>query len=274
MHLKYFAAASLGAALAVAQPASAAPLTYDCQAHMTRVETVPPVAPGDADPWQCVLPTSKQSTATHWQRNSLEYCRLTVSVYDDALRAARRMAASHRRHQWIVLMDADETVLDNSLFDREGDMCAKKYTDAEWESWVRADMARDVPGAAAFTQAVHRMGGLIGIVTNRIAADDPITQHVLEANGIWFDYEIGQSEGRSDKLARWQDTVTTLSRKFGGHPRAVMWLGDQVTDMAIVDRHGVLVRAMSQRDRGDGIGVFQFLLANPMYGNWMGNPAN
>jgi 5'-nucleotidase (lipoprotein e(P4) family) len=256
----------------VTQLASAAPLTYDCQAHMTRVEAVPPVAPGDTDPWQCPVPTAKSSTATHWTRNSLEYCRLTVNVYDDALRAARRMAARHHRHRWIVIMDADETVLDNSLFDREGDMCGKTYNDTEWESWVHAAMARDVPGAAAFTQAVHRMGGLIAIVTNRISADDDISRQDLRRNGIWFDYEIGKTT-ESDKVERWRGSVAALARKFGGHPKAVMWIGDQITDLAVVDSHGRMLRAMTQKDAGTGIGSFEFVIPDAMYGNWMVNPA-
>ena len=272
MSPRFFAAMSLGTVLAIAQPAHAAPLTYDCQAHMTRVETVPPIAAGDPDPWQCPVPTAKQSTATHWMRNSLEYCRLSVSVYDDALRAAQRMSATHRRHQWIVMMDADETVLDNSLFDREGDMCAKNYNDAQWESWVHAAMARDVPGAAAFTQAVHRLGGLVAIVTNRIVADDGNTRADLRRNGIWFDYEIGKATV-SDKAERWRGAEAALARKFGGHPKAVMWIGDQITDLAIVDGRGRIVRAMTQKDTGTGIGSFEFVIPDAMYGNWTANPA-
>lgn len=264
-------AASLGAALLTAQPAPAAPLSYDCQAHMTRVETIPPVAPGDSDPWQCLAPTGKPAGATHWQRNSLEYCRLTTSVYDDALAAARRMAKMHKRGQWIVLLDADETVLDNSLFERERNLCGSKFADAQWESWVHANMARDVPGAALFTSSVHRMGGLIGIVTNRVAADDAGTQFTLKNAGIWFDYEIGMAD-TSDKTSRWQGAVAALAHKVGGHPKAVMWLGDQISDFPILDGKGNILRAMTQQDAGAGIGAYLFLLPNPMYGGWMGNP--
>jgi 5'-nucleotidase (lipoprotein e(P4) family) len=266
----FLAAASLGAALLNAQPAPAASLTYDCQAHMTRVETIPPVAAGDSDPWQCRAPTAKPSSATHWQRNSLEYCRLTTGIYDDALAAARRLAKTHRRGQWIVLMDADETVLDNSLFEHERNLCASKFADAQWESWVRADMARDVPGAAAFTGAVHKLGGLVAIITNRVVADDAITRHTLKAAGIWFDYEVGMAD-TSDKTLRWRGAVAALTRKAGGHPRAVMWVGDQVSDLAIVDKKGAILRAMTQQDSGTGIGTYLFLLPNPMYGGWMGN---
>jgi 5'-nucleotidase (lipoprotein e(P4) family) len=253
--------------------APAAPLTYDCQAHMTRVETIPPVTPGDADPWQCLAPTGKPSGATHWLRNSLEYCRLTTSVYDAALSAARRLARTHRRQQWIVLMDADETVLDNSLFERERNRCGSVFKDAQWESWVHADMARDVPGAAAFTSAVHTLGGLVAVITNREAVDDTITQHTLKAAGIWFDYEIGAAQTQ-DKTLRWQGAVAALTQKFGGRPKAVMWVGDQVTDLAITGKHGAIQRAMDQKDAGDGVGNYLFLLPNPLYGDWTSNPDN
>ncbi len=273
MLLRILAAGSLVAALTAAQPAAAAHLTYDCQAYMTRVEAVPPVAPGDSDPWQCRKPTAKISTATHWFRNSLEYCRLAVSIYDDALRAAKRIASTHKRGRWIVMMDADETVLDNSLFERERNSCGGAFRDAQWESWVRADMARAVPGAARFTQAVHRLGGLIAIVTNRIAADDVHTQRVLRQDGIWFDYEVGMS-GTSDKTARWQGAVAVLAQKFAGRPKAMLWLGDQVTDFPLFGGNRRILRAMNQKDAGEGIGSTFFVLPNPMYGNWMDNPAN
>jgi 5'-nucleotidase (lipoprotein e(P4) family) len=272
MLTKISAAASLGAALLAAQPAT--PLTYDCQAYITRAETVPPPAPGDADPWQCKTPTAKPATATHWFRNSLEYCRLAVNVYDEALGAARRLAATHRRHQWIVLMDADESSLDNSLFERERNLCGSEFKDAQWESWVHADLARAVPGAARFTQEVHRLGGLVGIITNRIAADDMNTQRVLRGNAIWFDYEMGMSGNVSDKTLRWKGAVVALAREFGGQPKPVLWLGDQITDFPILDKEGGIIRAMSQKDSGEGIGRRFFVLPNPMYGDWQGNPEN
>jgi 5'-nucleotidase (lipoprotein e(P4) family) len=262
-------AATLWSTATCAQPAS--PLTYDCQAYLTRVDQIPPVAPGDAAPWQCMTPTLPTSTATHWQRTALEYCRLTTGVYDTALAAARRMAATHRRRQWIVIMDADETVIDNTLFERERDHCGGPVHDAQWESWVHAAIARDVPGAAIFTQQVHRMGGLVAIVTNRAAADDTITQDVLRRIGVWFDAEAGMTD-MADKTARWRDAVATLTAKFGGRPVPVMWLGDQITDLAVTGRRGDILRAMTQHDSGDGIGRTRFLLPNAMYGNWSANP--
>ena len=116
------------------------------------------------------------------------------------------------------MLDADETVLDNSLFERERNMCGSEFKDAQWESWVRADMARAVPGAAAFTQAVHRMGGLIAIVTNRKASDDEITRTRSAPPESGSTSEIGMAES-TDKTTRWRNAEVELARKFGGQPQ-------------------------------------------------------
>lgn len=258
----------------LAGEAGAAPITYDCQARLTRTVTVPPIAAGDTHPWQCPVPKEKVQTATHWQRNSLEYCRLAVSAYDAALAAAERMAKHHKRGGWIVILDADETVIDNSLFERERQACGSVFEDAMWRNWVTAELGGDVPGAAAFTNAVHRLGGYVAIVTNRAADQDSITQDNLKKAGIWFDYEVGMSGDHSDKTERWRAVQTILAKKFGGAPRAVMWIGDQVTDLAVLDGRGRIERAMNQKDSGDGIGDYLFLIPNPMYGNWQHNPEN
>ena len=266
------AAASLWAVAFVAQPALAAPLTYDCQARITSVPAIPPVSAGEANPWQCVTPTAKPPSAVHWQRNSLEYCRLAVGVYDAAMRAAERMAKTHARGTWIVVMDADETVIDNSLFERERLSCGGEFKDEMWRSWVTAGLAPDVPGAAAFTNRVHALGGYVAIVTNRAADQDAITQATLKHAGIWFDYEIGVSGKDNDKTERWRGVKSAIAARHGGHPRVVMWIGDQVTDFAVLDAKGRIERAMNQKDNGAGIGDYLFLLPNPMYGNWQGNP--
>lgn len=258
-----------------AQPALAAPLTYDCKARMTSVPVIPPIAAGDASPWQCLKPNAKPPLGVHWQRNALEYCRIAVNVYDQALAAAQRMAKRYGKGKWIVVMDADETVIDNSLFERERLSCGGEFKDEMWRSWVGASMAPDVPGAAAFTNAVHALGGYVAIVTNRSADQDAITQATLKKAGIWFDYEIGVSGKDNDKTERWRGVKTAIGARFGGKPRVVMWIGDQVTDLAILDKAGRIERAMSQDDSGTGatgIGDYLFLLPNPMYGNWQKNP--
>ena len=278
MRRKLIVAIAAIASLGFALPAAAAPPTpasYDCQARITALRPAPPPAVGEKNPWQCVTPKNhKLSTAVDWFRDSLEYCRLTTSVYAAALRAVYRQAVRHGPNGWIVFMDADETVFDNSLYERERQRCGLGFTQPTWDSWTKAGIAAAIPGAAAFTQTVHALGGLIAIVTNRADTEDPTTRANLKAQGIWFDYEIGQQGKTSDKTQRWRDAVVSLGKSVGGSPKPVMWLGDQVTDLAILDAQGGIVRAMSQHDAGNDVGRRYFLIPNPIYGNWSKNPEN
>ncbi len=252
------------------------PAAYDCQARMAHPAPAPPAPAGDADPWQCTAPKNqKLSSALHWFRDSLEYCRIATSAYEAALRAAYRQAVRHGPNGWIVFMDADETVLDNSLYEYERERCGAGFSAPTWAKWIKAGIAGAVPGAAAFTQTVHALGGLIAIVTNRDEANDAVTRANLKALGIWFDYEIGRKHGApSDKAQRWRDAATILAQRVGGAPRPVMWLGDQVTDFPILDAQGHIVGAMSQHDAGSRIGRRYFLIPNPIYGGWSKNPEN
>jgi 5'-nucleotidase (lipoprotein e(P4) family) len=269
------AAVSLGLSLpAAAAPPS--PASYDCHARISSLRPAPPPSPGDNNPWQCTTPTNHKLTpALHWFRDSLEYCRLATSVYTAALRAAYRRAVRYGPKGWIVFMDADETVLDNSLYERERERCGEGFSQPTWDKWIKAGMAAAVPGAAAFTQTVHALGGLVAIVTNREEADDPITRANLKAAGIWFDYEIGLPKGENgDKTQRWRNAVAMLGQEVGGSPKPVMWLGDQVTDFGILDAQGQIVRAMSEHDAGKYIGTRYFVIPNPVYGGWSKNPEN
>ena len=269
-------AVALSALLITPASAKSVAQSYDCQARISSTQTVPTPQPGETDTWQCATPDyTKVSLGLHWFRDSLEYCGAAMSAYQSATRAAHQAASKYGPKGWIVIMDADETVLDNSLYTREREACGTEYSTTTWAKWIKAPDARDIPGAAEFTQSVHALGGLVAIVTNRDAADDATTQLNLKAMGIWFDYEIGQAAGTpSDKVTRWNGAVAALAKSTHRSPKPVIWVGDQVTDMPILDSKGKILRAMSQKDEGKGIGERFFVIPNPTYGGWAGNPQN
>jgi len=252
------------------------PADYDCQGRISTEAVAAPPAAGETDPWQCTAATHhKLDTAEHWFRDSLEYCRIATSAYQDAANAAWRAAATYGRGHWVVFMDADETVLDNSLYERERERCGLSFSDASWSKWLAAGIAAEIPGAAAFTHTVHRLGGYVAIVTNRDASLDPSTQANLKHLGIWFDYEIGHPADQPDeKTGRWKGALAALSAKTHAKLVPAMWVGDQVTDFGILDRRGHIARAMSEKDDGRGIGERYFLIPNPIYGGWNKNPEN
>ena len=247
-------------------------LVDDCQARLSDEPALPRVA-GTSDFWQCPFPgRAAMSIANHWVRNSLEYCALTKSVYARATTAAEDMPKHYGAGEWIVFLDADETILDNSVYQREREACHQDWSRASWRGWVHDKMAGRVPGAAAFTRRVHDLGGVVVIVTNRDEDQDQRTQENLCTLGIWFDYEIGMTDNHSDKADRWRHMVVLVARAGVAAPKAAMWVGDQMSDLAVLNPDGGIDRAMGQSDPGDGIGARAFLLPNPMYGTWLKNP--
>jgi 5'-nucleotidase (lipoprotein e(P4) family) len=235
--------------------------------------------PGD-DPatWTCEAMSKKPvSGALHWMRGAAEYKALSQAVYQDATRAAERAAKRYGRWGFIVILDADETLLDNLPYQREREICGLSYTAASWCGWANEQKAAPVPGALEFLTRVHRLGGLIAVVTNRSKDEDWVTRENLRKNGLFYD-AIRVMDSDPDKTQRWKSVtseLTEVARKLGHKgtaPKPLIWVGDQITDLPKLDAKGNILGARDQSDKGAGVGVNFFLLPNPEYGNWQKSP--
>ena len=109
---------------------------------------------------------AEQPTAVRWSRTAAEHDALFEQTY--------RLAGAHVRQvadtlsgDWAVVLDADETLLDNSLYQRERAAARLGYTSDSWNAWVRRRAAPALPGAVAFTRLVGALGGRVVVVTNR-----------------------------------------------------------------------------------------------------------
>jgi 5'-nucleotidase (lipoprotein e(P4) family) len=247
-------------------------------------DQVPASPRGDyAYSWKCEASERKpMSNALHWFRNSLEYRTLASEAYARAESQLAELARRHRQTGFLVIMDADETLLDNSEYTKEYEACGLGFWQPTWCDWSRAQKARAVPGAAAFTKAVHRNGGYIAVVTNRLKEEDGWTQENLRKLGIEFDLIYLRTD-ESDKAARWRKAVEEIRPVArGSSPVPVMWVGDQITDFPVLDGAGAITGALSQSSfQGAAasavrdFGVRFILLPQPLYsgsGGWMSLP--
>src|SRR6478672_11536082 len=93
-----------------------------------------------------------------WTRASAEHRALFLEIYGQATRAidsaSDRWTAQHDA-AWAVIMDADETVLDNSWYQQSRAEADSGFTDATWNAWVAKAAAPALPGAAAFIRHVR-----------------------------------------------------------------------------------------------------------------------
>lgn len=207
--------------------------------------------------------------ALHWTRTSAEMRADYVQTYRDAGAALEELAAGREPGTWAVALDADETVIDNSLYQKERAAEGLCYTSESWAEWVQRREAPPLPGAVAFLERVRELGGTIAIVTNRrqpLCAD---TEANFEAYDIPYDVILCRRED-ARKEARWR-SIEEGSSPLGPPGREILlWLGDNITDFPGQDQD----LRLAPPEALDAFGRRWFVLPNPMYGSWEDNPPN
>lgn len=225
-----------------------------------RPPAVPAVAPTPAP--------FRAPEAVRWTRDSAEHRALFLQVYRAATAHVEREAAGHAAGSWAVILDADETVIDNSLYQLERAQAGKPFDAESWRAWCARREAVPLPGAAAFLSRVRALGGRIAIVTNRTVAECPDTEAVFLAHGLAYDVMLCKPDGGpSDKNPR-IEAVARGTTPAGLPPLDVVAVvGDNIQDFP----------GLSQAIRKEGEEAFApfgarfFVLPNPMYGSWERN---
>lgn len=207
------------------------------------------------------------ASAVHWTRDAAEYQALLVQTYGWAGDQIRASSAGRAAGAWGVIMDADETVLDNSTYQKERLGETPSYTSASWAAWVRRRAAAAVPGAAGFIALVRGLGGRVAIVTNRDEVLCPDTRENLMALGIDVDAVLCRAPGESDKNPRFDRIVAGTALPGLPPLEVLMWVGDNIQDFPGMSQ--------SARERGEAawaeFGTRFIVLPNPMYGSWESN---
>ena len=198
-----------------------------------------------------------------WVRASAEYRALTREVYAMAGDRLPELVRSVPAERWAVILDADDTVLDNSEYQRRLAVAHAPFDAKSWTAWVNERAALGVPGALEFTKRVHALGGRVAIVTNRSMAECDATRDNLRAIGVDADLVLCQPPNEADKNPRFQRVQSGTAA--GGIPAltVVEWLGDNIQDFP----------SLTQAVRADTAALGQFgkryfVLPNPMYGSW------
>jgi 5'-nucleotidase (lipoprotein e(P4) family) len=206
--------------------------------------------------------------AIRWSRDSAEHRALFLQVYRAATAYVEQEAARRAAGTWAVILDADETTIDNSLYQLERARAGKPFDAESWRAWCARREATPLPGAAAFLSRVRTLGGRIAIVTNRTVAECPDTEAVFLAHGLAYDLMLCRPDGGpSDKDPR-IEAVARGTTPAGLPPLDIVAVvGDNIQDFP----------GLSQAIRTQGDDAFVpfgarfFVLPNPMYGSWERN---
>ena len=231
-----------------------------------RAPAPPPSAPAAAA--QTPEVPVRAPEAIRWSRDSAEHRALFLQIYRAATAHVEAEAAARAPGSWAAILDADETVLDNSLYMFERALAGAPFDAESWRAWCARREATPLPGAAAFLSRVRGLGGRIAIVTNRTMAECPDTEAVFLAQGLAYDVMLCKPDGGpSAKIPRFE-AVAHGTTPAGLPPlEIVAFVGDNILDFP----------GQSQAIRRQGDEAFEafgarfFVLPNPMYGSWERN---
>jgi 5'-nucleotidase (lipoprotein e(P4) family) len=217
-------------------------LLVGCASTAPRPDTASPVGE------QSVL-----SEAAKWARYSAEHEAVYQQIYQLAAIRLEELTRDLEPGTWAVSLDGDETVIDNSLYQKEISQRGEKYTKETWDAWVRRLEAPALSGALDFLDLIQDRGGKIIIVTNRDEPYCELTREDFRHHGIPFDLMLCRIDGKSEKEPRPLEIV--------------MWLGDNVNDFPGLDQQLRHAPAADFTVFGDRY----FIFPNPMYGSWEDN---
>ena len=83
-----------------------------------------------------------------------------------------------------VIMDVDETVLDNSAYQRDLILNDSSFTGESWSRFVKEKVSTAVPGAKSFVDTCRRLGVVVFFVTNRDFSLEEATRENLISEGL------------------------------------------------------------------------------------------
>jgi 5'-nucleotidase (lipoprotein e(P4) family) len=224
---------------------------------------------------QTVADNEYQTGAILWTQSSAEYRAIAYQTFalarlrlDENLQSynARRRGNTRRSLQRAaVIVDADETVLDNSRFQAELVLRGLPYDPQAWRAWCQRAEAGAVPGAVDFLTYAARRGVSVFYITNRRQAEKAGTIANLQKLGF---------PNVSDESVMVREEGTPASKelrrqKVAARYRIVLLVGDNLNDFSDDFAGKSIAERAAQVDRDRAkFGASFIVVPNPMYGDW------
>ena len=204
--------------------------------------------------------------ATLWMQVSAEYRALCYQAFNLArMNLSAYLADRKGDKPAAVIVDADETVLDNSAYEAFLIDQDFGYSSKTWVPWMAAAQAKAVPGAKEFFDFAKSKGVEIFYITNRKMVGYEGTKKNLAAVGfpnVDKKHLLLRTKS-SDKQAR-RDMVT---KDYD----VVFLMGDNLNDFLSVFRKKSIEERFAETDKiKDQWGRKFIVLPNPTYGDWEG----
>ena len=181
-------------------------------------------------------PAVELKPGTAWVAAGEGWAEEAEAVYADASAHVLREAASRPAKSWVVVLDLDETVINNVAYQVSREELGESYTPESWYAWTQQEAATLVPGVAAFLDRVNAAGGHVAFVTNRSDREQLATENNLAALGLvrGEDFRVlltrARPDGESAKDARYRLVPQMLAVQGYPGTEIIAYVGDNIGD--------------------------------------------
>ncbi len=204
--------------------------------------------------------------STIWFQNSAEAKALYYQGFNLAKLRVKEFVGIDGEKPKAVVVDIDETMVDNSLFQGKSIEKGEGYSSEFWAEWSNLAKAKALPGAVEFTKFCDSLGVRVVYISNRKVQEFEKTMKNMDSLGFAFvnpenfllkEETSGKEERRKIAMEKYD---------------IVLLLGDNLNDFSDVfenrgDDWGVSLVEKYRNEFGKRFIVFP----NPMYGDWEKN---
>ncbi len=180
--------------------------------------------------------TVQLSPGVAWVAAEEGWAEEAEATFAEASAYVQAYAAQHPGKAWAVVLDLDETVINNVEYQITRERMGEGFTPESWYAWTQEARATLVPGAAGFLDTVNASGGHVAFVTNRTDKEQLATENNLASLGVLRgeDFRVlltrAYPTAKSEKDVRFALVPHMLAVQGFEDVGIVAYLGDNVGD--------------------------------------------
>ena len=229
-------------------------------------------------------PSHDLLNAVLWMQRSVEYkasaltafalarIRLDQALADPSWTAApKEQTGAYQSLPPAVIVDVDETIVDNSGYQAWMVHKATTFDPKTWTAYVKTETSLAIPGALEFTTYAASKGVKVFYVTNRTAEEEAATRKNMVKLGFPMDDAV-DTMLTARKQPDWGSAKGTRRAHVAKSYRVLLNIGDNFADFVDEFRGSEADRLKVLEDHKARWGREWIMLPNPAYGSFESAP--
>jgi 5'-nucleotidase (lipoprotein e(P4) family) len=203
-------------------------------------------------------------TATLYNYYSAEYMALAHQAFNIGKERLIEIRAERPDDYGLaIVVDIDETILNNSPYEAKSMLEGRTYTSESWYEWCNMSAAEAVPGALEFLKFADSLGFHIFYITNR-------KKKFVEQGTIENIRKLGFPQVKDDHFLLRTDNRSKEKRRLAvsENYEIVLLAGDNLGDF-YEDINVFTEREKLMKTNKDLFGKKFIVLPNAIYGDWL-----